>query len=276
MTWRRLRERADSMRRPRPSSHPSRGSGHSPHRRRPAPGLRRTAAPRRDGGAPGRAAGSSSTTPRCARTSPASPGGRARRSAAARGQPPPRRRVGRSRQAADRHGSGCGLSPPRSTRAGSPSRSRTARRSPPPRPRGSRAARLARRSRRARVRISWVMTPRRRWVGRTPTRVTPAAGSSPPGTVRAEREVGGRPTIASPSYAANSRSGSRTFSSRSASRHSSPPRRSCPRSRGSVSPPREAVCGCRSPSRSSLSTASFGQLSPGFENHVFRCTLNLS
>ena len=57
--------------------------------------------------------------------------------------------------------------------------------------------------------------PRRRCVGRTPTHVTPAHGSSPPGIERSNAYAAASPTALSPSYAASARDGGRIFRSRS-------------------------------------------------------------
>ena len=63
--------------------------------------------------------------------------------------------------------------------------------------------------------------PRRRCVGRTPTQVTPAHGSSPPGIERSNAYAAASPTALSPSYAASARDGGRIFRSRSQSWSSS-------------------------------------------------------
>jgi hypothetical protein len=52
--------------------------------------------------------------------------------------------------------------------------------------------------------------PRRRWLGRTATKVTPAAPVIPPGTVSWNEYAAVVPTIASPSNAAMLRSNSKT------------------------------------------------------------------
>ena len=59
--------------------------------------------------------------------------------------------------------------------------------------------------------------PRRRWVGSTPTQVTPAQGSSPPGIERSNAYAPANPTGRSPSNAASARDGGRIFCSRSQS-----------------------------------------------------------
>ena len=64
--------------------------------------------------------------------------------------------------------------------------------------------------------MSSVSTPRRRWVGATPTMVTPAAGTSaPPGRVRSMVKVPVPPTHSSPSSAPMLRSGSQSEASSS-------------------------------------------------------------
>src|SRR4029079_4122881 len=56
--------------------------------------------------------------------------------------------------------------------------------------------------------ISAPSTPRRRWVGSTPTQLTPAAGTVPPGTVTSREYAAAMPTSRSSSYAPMSRPGS--------------------------------------------------------------------
>ena len=85
-------------------------------------------------------------------------------------------------------------------------RSRSARRSSPPRPRAPRSARRARGRRASCARIIRARMPRRRCVGRTPTTVTPAHGTGPPGTVSSNGNAPAPPTIAPPSKAACIRS----------------------------------------------------------------------
>src|SRR3954449_5105794 len=55
-----------------------------------------------------------------------------------------------------------------------------------------------------------VSRPLRRWVGRTPTAVTPAMGTRPPGTVSANGTLAAVATIRPPSRTAQARSGSWT------------------------------------------------------------------
>ncbi len=50
------------------------------------------------------------------------------------------------------------------------------------------------------------MTPRRRWVGRTVTAVSPPAATVPPGTASTKGSAPDVPTTAGPSYAATRRS----------------------------------------------------------------------
>src|SRR5436309_11089339 len=73
-------------------------------------------------------------------------------------------------------------------------------------------------------RMNWVRIPRRRWVGRTATHVTPAAGTSPPGIVSVNGYDAAAPTGAAPSYAVRKRSGAIVFEcrSKSSSSNSSP------------------------------------------------------
>src|SRR5450759_267343 len=63
-------------------------------------------------------------------------------------------------------------------------------------------------------RIIWLIRPRRRWVGRTDTHVTPPAGISPPGTVRWTLKTPPVPTNRSSSMAHTKRSLSETASIR--------------------------------------------------------------
>jgi hypothetical protein len=66
-------------------------------------------------------------------------------------------------------------------------------------------------------RMSAVRMPLRRWVGKTPTRVTPAMPAIPPGTVIRSEKTPVVPTIAVPSKAARLRSSSVTLRSDSSS-----------------------------------------------------------
>ena len=82
---------------------------------------------------------------------------------------------------------------------------------------GHRLAPAPRGRRRAGAASACVSRPRRRWVGRTPTSVTPATGTSPPGTVSRREKMPVPATIRSPSRSTSVRSGSSTRSQRSAS-----------------------------------------------------------
>src|SRR5919197_1231074 len=66
-------------------------------------------------------------------------------------------------------------------------------------------------------RISAVSSPRRRWVGRTPTAVTPAAVTTAPGIVSSRVKIAVVATMSPPSKAARLRSGSNSLSHISAS-----------------------------------------------------------
>jgi len=87
---------------------------------------------------------------------------------------------------------------------------------------GSEAQSAASGSPPARVSSSWrriieVRIPRRRWVGSTPTTVTPAVGTMAPGTVISNGNDPAPATIALPSVATSIRSTGRNLEKRSES-----------------------------------------------------------
>ena len=180
----RLRRRGDQLADPRPLP---------PRRRRRGRGARRTAHSRRGRRGPERLRALAPRLgvvqahvpprPRAGRAGPGARRARARRprACARRGRRPALPAAGRP------PGAALPAAPPGGVRSGSlrapRSRSRSARRSLPPTPTGSPAARRAAWTSSSWRRIIDVSRPRRRWVGRTPTAVTAAHGTTAPGTV---------------------------------------------------------------------------------------------